>query len=360
MASAITWPNGSVHSPLDQFFFNFSEPAMARFWNDTALFGTHGFASPHVDGFFIDDDAFGREHPTLQKDCGMSDAAVVDFADKQHAALVASFESVVAGGGMVWDAMRDPDGREARAWGAAVNPSATNCSAWMADKCERDYTDHTLLMTPHCSQRTGLCDETNASAAAFMLLRGPHAFWGGGFWWGNNAVTQPSLFDERIGNLDPGIPLGSCVASTDGQTFSRTYSKVTVHLDCSTFQGRFDAVEVEKTLRLKMDDGDLGVQAIRNHVDRHRDRGTRESASLADHGSTTSGCGVQGSSSSISFAISTVTTGECTVLGVGQITCARTDAPPPHTHTRTHTRLSWLEASTGMNHQHASRVCIFS
>jgi hypothetical protein len=112
----------------------------------------------------------------------------------------------------------------------------------MADKCGRDYSDHTMLMTPKCSQRTGLCDETNASAAAFMLLRGPHAFFGGGFWWGNNAVEQPSLFDERIGNLDPGTPLGGCVASADGQVFTRSFSALTVRLDCAAFEGRFEPV----------------------------------------------------------------------------------------------------------------------
>lgn len=243
MLGAVPWPNGSAHTPLDQYFFNFSEPATARLWNDTVLFGEHGLGSPHVDGFFIDDDAFGREHPTLQHDCGMSDAAVVDFADKQHAALVGSFESVMAVGGMVWDAMRDPDGFEARAWGASTqNPTVSNCAAWMADKCGRDYTDHTMLMTPKCSQRTGRCDETNASAAAFMLLRGPHAFWGGGFWWGNNAVTQPSLFDERIGNLDPGTPLSGCVASAGGQVFTRNFSRLMVRLDCEAFEGRFEPV----------------------------------------------------------------------------------------------------------------------
>ena len=52
------------------------------------MFGKHGLSSPHVDGFFIDDDAFGREHPTLAQSCGMDAAAVADFADKQHAALV--------------------------------------------------------------------------------------------------------------------------------------------------------------------------------------------------------------------------------------------------------------------------------
>lgn len=263
------FPNGTEHSPLDQFFFNFSEPATERFWNDTAIFGKHGFASPHVDGFFIDDDAFGREHPTLQTDCGMSAAAVADFADKQHAALVRSFEAVVAGGGMVWDAMRDADGYEARAWGASTqNPTATNCSAWMADKCGRDYSDHALLMTPRCSQTTGLCDPTNASAAAFMLLRGPHAFWGGGFWWGVNAVTQPSLVDNRVHDLDPGTPLGSCVASADGNVFTRSFTRLTVRLDCAAFEGRFDPVSAalgaggfpsSVTAPLKSDDGESAM-----------------------------------------------------------------------------------------------------
>ena len=76
-------------------------------------------SSPHVDGFFIDDDAYGREHPTLQNDTGMSDAAVKNCADKGHAALTSSFESVFAAGGIVWNAMRDPDGFElgSRIWG---------------------------------------------------------------------------------------------------------------------------------------------------------------------------------------------------------------------------------------------------
>lgn len=245
MAAAVPWPNGSAHTPLDQYFWNFSEPSTSRMWNATVLFGEHALSSPYVDGFFIDDDAFGREHPTLQNDTGMSDAAVVSFADKQHASLVRSFESVIAAGGLVWNAMRDPDGYEARAWGASTqNPTAANCSAWMAEKCGRDYSDHTMLMTPKCSQHTGRCDATNASAAAFMLLRGPHAFWGGGFWWGNNAVTQPTLFDERIGNLDPGTPLGGCVAPSagKGQVFTRKFTRLTVTLDCTKFQGRFEPV----------------------------------------------------------------------------------------------------------------------
>ena len=112
----------------------------------------------------------------------------------------------------------------------------------MADKCGRDYGDHTMLMTPKCSQHSGRCDETNASAAAFMLLRGPHAFWGGGFWWGVNAVEEPSLFDPNVGNLDPGTPLGSCIASAGGQVFSRKFTRLTVHLDCEAFEGHFDPV----------------------------------------------------------------------------------------------------------------------
>ena len=41
-----------------------------------------------------------------------------------------------------------------------LSSSSANCSAWMADKCGvRDYGDHTMLMTPKCSQHTGRCDE---------------------------------------------------------------------------------------------------------------------------------------------------------------------------------------------------------
>lgn len=238
------WPNGTVHPPMDLYFYNYSEPAMTAFWNDTVMFGANGMGSPHVDGFFVDDDAFGREHPLLRNNTGMPPAAVADFAAKQRAAFVASWASVIRAGGFIWNTMRDPDGYEARAWGqkGPLNPNAANCSAWMTSKCGRNYDNVTLLMTPQCSKRSGLCDERNASAAAFMLLRGPHAFWGGGFWWGDNAVEQPTLFDERIGNLDPGVPLGACTASADGTRFARRYSKLVVTLDCKRFAGRFDPV----------------------------------------------------------------------------------------------------------------------
>ena len=45
----------------------------------------------------------------------MDATVVADFADKHHAALVSSFESIVPSEGMVWNAMRGPDGFEARA-----------------------------------------------------------------------------------------------------------------------------------------------------------------------------------------------------------------------------------------------------
>ena len=56
---------GTAHTPLDLYFYNFSEPRMVTWWNDTIMFGENGMGSPHVDGFFVDDDAFGREHPQL-------------------------------------------------------------------------------------------------------------------------------------------------------------------------------------------------------------------------------------------------------------------------------------------------------
>jgi hypothetical protein len=77
---------------------------------------------------------------------------------------------------------------------------------------------------------------SDAPAAAPMLLRGPHVFWNGGVWFGNDAADQPALFDERIGNLD----------LKDGQHFSGQYSKLTVRLDCERFSGSFEFNDADR------------------------------------------------------------------------------------------------------------------
>ena len=65
-------------------------------------------------------------------------------------------------------------------------------------------------------------------------------------------MTQPTLLDERVANLDPGTPLGGCTTVAPSspsavgdkgqvpQVFTRKYTRLTVTLDCAKFEGRFE------------------------------------------------------------------------------------------------------------------------
>eukprot|EP01050_Picozoa_sp_SAG11_P011940 SAG11_NODE_1298_length_5265_cov_3.096787_2_plen_292_part_00 len=110
--------NGDPHAgapEMDQFFFNFSNPAMPAWWNGTIMMGEHAMGGSSqtrccgrvVDGIFVDDSTgLGSEHSLLVRKTGMSSAAIADWNAEAHAAYTSSFEAVVAKGGFVWNLLR--------------------------------------------------------------------------------------------------------------------------------------------------------------------------------------------------------------------------------------------------------------
>jgi hypothetical protein len=80
-----------------EYFFNFSNPNMARWWNSTLMLGPHAMASAGaaqtrccgrvVDGIFVDDSTgLGSEHSLIARRCGMDAAAIADWNSRAHAA----------------------------------------------------------------------------------------------------------------------------------------------------------------------------------------------------------------------------------------------------------------------------------
>ena len=116
-----------------------------------------------------------------------------------HTAYTESWQKVVAKGGFVWNLFRDPDGNEAFTTGQSpVQPTQSSCKEWMTTHCGTDYDGVALMMTPETGSE-------RQSVAAFLLLRGPHAFWGKG-WMGDDHV----FYDPDLGQMDPGVPTGRC------------------------------------------------------------------------------------------------------------------------------------------------------
>ena len=75
--------------------------------------------------------------------------------------------------------------------------------------------------------------------AAFLLLRGPYAWWGRG--WLGGDVYYNAAYNE----LDPGTPTSNCsILDATAGVFQRTYSKLNVTLDCSKWEAELVAVSV--------------------------------------------------------------------------------------------------------------------
>jgi hypothetical protein len=229
---------------MDQYFFNFSNPAMATFWNATVMLGPHAVApagSPQtrccgnvVDGLFIDDSTgLGTEHSVMVKKCGMSEAAIADWNVKAKAAYTASWTAVVDRGGFVWNLMRDPDGNAALTGGVNPQPLNSTCKAWMLSKCGNASwggAGWPLMMSPEPGSEA-------QSLAAFLLLRGDYAWWGRG--WLGGGVTS---YNESLRTLDPGVPKGNCsVVDPQAGIFQREFTDLAVTLDCNTWTADFAA-----------------------------------------------------------------------------------------------------------------------
>ena len=224
---------------LDQYFFNFSNTQMRDFWAETVMFGPTAGSNPLVDGVFVDDSqSLGSEHADVVAKCHMNAEAVAQWNAMAAASYVDSWRRLVGSGRFVWNLFQDPDGNEAFTTGQAPpNPTRDNCQRWMSTACPKNY-DHVALMMSPAGPQTA-----RQSAAAFLILRGAHAFWGMG--WNGGGV----FYDEYLHQLDPGAPRGACVvADVDGGIFRRQYSKMVVTLDCSTFVAQFTPIASVSTL----------------------------------------------------------------------------------------------------------------
>lgn len=248
------WPPGKYPGPLGMpagdtcgydYFWNFSNPAAAAFfYSEEAL----RLNDARVDGFFFDDvEGLGTEHPAVIAATGMTPAEVAAWNAARMPAYAAMHAQLQKHGKFEWHMFEDAEGNPVSTIGARSNPTNTSCAAWMRRTCKKDYSDVPLMMTLSSAftlkwkgARPGTVLPQPYSfpwlqqqLAAFLLIRGEHAFVGTG--WGVGLVHEwQSIYDTDFGE-----PKGSCV-ETSPNVYSRRWSKYNISLDCSSWTAAFD------------------------------------------------------------------------------------------------------------------------
>lgn len=120
-------------------------------------------------------------------------------------------------------------------------PDNETCIALLRDGCRADSKQQTGTFNyipptnhsnvPNFYNQTLVMQSFKEHLAAFLLMRGPFAFFGYGWVGCSQIYTRPKELDA-----DYGTPLGLCKETATG-VFSRGWTKATVSLNCNTWKG---------------------------------------------------------------------------------------------------------------------------
>ena len=209
---------------------------------DEYMFGPTGLGNAGVSGFYVDDDWSANGPSEMDHnavvDMGLSVADVTEITNAYLALTELFYARVLTSGKFIWDQFLNHDpyaplnGDCPQPWvkkASCANDLRTLCNATAQPQ------SRALLygMSP------GSCTGTDPShltmvdedIANFLLVRGPYAYLGTGWSGCNKRFERPPEFD-----IDVGEPLGFCAETATGSgIFSRSYTKVTVSMDCATF-----------------------------------------------------------------------------------------------------------------------------
>lgn len=212
-------PNGTVYLEMyrEKYdfgamgFWDFTQPAATDAFISTVLASV---ADSAVDGTYLDDPVgVPQEHPLAQAATNMTDAqlAALQFATQE--AGMSLIEELVSAGKYAWAAFGNQDGVE-------QGPSLESCSEWMRAHCAPALQGAPLAMQFNKGN-------ANQSVAAFLIVRPPYGWIGGG--WESDDSSWDNIF-----LLQAGAPLGLCEEGPSN-VFSRAWTAGTASLNCSAW-----------------------------------------------------------------------------------------------------------------------------
>ena len=238
---------GSV--PVGEYLFDFRAAnvsikgqTLAQWYVEEYLFGPTGAGNPNISGFYFDDDWTPAGPSEMERhaaqDMGLDAPAL--------AALVAAYDwvaktahtQILRRGKFAWNYFWNagetpwidcPDPMVRQASCAADVRELCNASSPKGSMNAKYAVVHTF--SPGCHGSTSDIADPYVDIAAFLTVRGPHAWLGHG-WSGCSKVYEyPAAL-----NGDFGEPKGLCTETGEGTgVFTREWTKTTVSLDCNTW-----------------------------------------------------------------------------------------------------------------------------
>lgn len=168
---------------------------------------------------------------------GLSNKDIDDITKGWLDTFRATQEYILAQGAYTWSLI--PHQENANAMPELIDPGS--CAAKLRSACASGYDDAPLLMGIQPGNSTHPLPNLHQDVAAFLLMRGPHAWLGYGVWgmswpigmeWNTNGtvVLRPPELD-----IDYGHPLAPRCSEPSPGVFQRAYSNYDVALDCNTF-----------------------------------------------------------------------------------------------------------------------------
>lgn len=238
-------PHGDCGTGVEcgEYVFNHLNASLTDFLLGEYFFGANGAANAAVDGYYVDDD-------WSSKGCSEMDANELQkmgLTPAQVTAMVAAWQAnqqlwrskLVAAGKFEWGLFY---GGQQTAPGQNQTCGQCTCASFLAANCGADSPSQngTLFYgysrTAHSTPFP--LPSPDQDLAAFLLARGPYAYFGYG-WTGCIDATHPFTRPASLG-LDLGAPQGFCGETAPGSgVWQREYEKYTVSLDCGAWQASF-------------------------------------------------------------------------------------------------------------------------
>eukprot|EP00928_Gymnodinium_smaydae_P088077 TRINITY_DN72223_c0_g1_i1.p2 TRINITY_DN72223_c0_g1~~TRINITY_DN72223_c0_g1_i1.p2 ORF type:complete len:168 (+),score=26.47 TRINITY_DN72223_c0_g1_i1:873-1376(+) len=158
---------------------------------------------------------------------GLSKQDVSDIIGNWTLAMKAAQQAVLDNNGFTWR-MFSPGSNT-----GGMNFLKSECVEKLRTHCvQNDTLQHSAMM-----MNAGSSGSFEQSLAAFLLLRGPYA-WFGSAWHGCGIAPpqRPPSVDD-----DYGEPVGPCAVVAAGSgIFKRAWTKMVVTLDCQKWEGRIE------------------------------------------------------------------------------------------------------------------------
>ena len=211
--------------------------ASLRAWLVHYAAGATSVDDPHIDGIFLDDNWAAPGGPSESgehalADMGLSPQDVVDISAGWVLSMKGVQQAVLDKGGFDWRLFSPGHGTI----GSDPIGGSHRCAAALRARCvHNDTLQHSALMMD-AGKTSG---DFMPNLAAFLLIRGPYA-WFGNAWQGCNNIParRPEL------DRDYGTPMGACVETHSGSgVFTRSWTRADVTVDCNAWTGTIDPVK---------------------------------------------------------------------------------------------------------------------